>query len=89
MGLNQVGNWSRYDSSTGHFSSVEKLIPTHGPKGTNESRCLDSPFHNKAGTVGFFDCKKGDLNQQWEFDPHAGASFIKAKKQGTCLVIIS
>jgi hypothetical protein len=77
----------RYDSSTGQFSSVQLLKPTHGPVRTNDSRCLDSPFHNQLGLVGLFDCKAGDTNQQWIYDPHAGASLIRSKKQsGMCLI---
>ena len=38
------------------------------------------------GWQGFWDCKTGDANQQWVYDPHAGASLFKSKKEGTCLV---
>ena len=79
----------RYDSDSGQLASVQKLPPVHGPKATNMSRCLDSPFHNKIGVVGFFDCKTGDLNQRWVYDPHAGASLFRSQSQGTCLVINS
>lgn len=74
----------RYDSAGGHIASVEKMVPLHGNKANNVSRCLDT-LQGHVGIIDLWDCKDGS-NQIWTFLQNDGSSPLQSKKQGTCLV---
>ena len=39
------------------------------------------------GEVDLFDCKTGDSNQKWAYDPSAGASLMHGRQNSMCLVV--
>ena len=78
----QMWTWS---SSAGKMASVCSPtchVASNGHGGTSCHQCLDD---DHVGGIGLFDCKSGDGNQLWTFNPAEGASLLQKKGDGRCL----
>jgi hypothetical protein len=77
-----------YASVTGKFASAGETPCVVAKHGKRCKKCLDNTAKN---TIDLFDCKAGNPDQKWLFDPSLGASQVKLHGRATgkaCLRVV-